>query len=116
MPFFGFGGGGGGFVGMQQQPSMNMGGIQNLNVSPVNGMNSFCDSQTDGNNWMGGLDPSSFGGQSLDQQLQRLRQIQQLQLFDHQIGGSQMGGFGNDSFSRIQAENAMNFRLNRQPC
>jgi hypothetical protein len=107
-------GGMNGLGGMNNLGGMN--GISGMNnMNSMNGINSLRDSQFPGQG-MGDFG-GAFGGQSsqLDQ-FQRLRQIQQMQLFESRMGGAQMQNLGNDTLARMQAENAMSRRLNRQPC
>jgi hypothetical protein len=91
----------GGFVGMNSMNAMN-------------GINSLRDAQFQ--QGMGDLS-GAFGIQpsQLDQ-LQRLRQLQHIQLLERQIGGGSIAGLSSDPFVRMQAENAIGFRLNRQTC
>ena len=96
------GGMGAGMGGMNGIPGMN-------SMNAMNGINSLRDSQFAGQG-MGDL--GGFGGQA---QFERLRHIQQMQLFENRMGGAQMP-MGNDTLARMQAENAMNLRLGRQPC
>ena len=81
-----------------------MGPMGGITFGGMNGMNSLRDS-------------AGFGagtGMGTDLELQRLRQLQQMQLLERQMGGATtgmggMGGLTNDSL-------AMNLRMGRQPC
>jgi len=94
--------------GMNNLSSMGaLGGMNNMNtMNTMNGINSLRESQFPSQG-MG-----NFGGQGQDLEFQRLRQIQQMQL----LPGAPMNCLSNDTLARMQAENAMGLRLNRQPC
>jgi hypothetical protein len=106
----------GGMGGIGSLGGMNnlgaMGGFGGMNS--MNGINSLRDAQfQQGMGDFGG----AFGAQpsQLDQ-FQRLRQFQQMQLLERQMGSGTIAGLSNDPFARMQAENAMGLRLSRQPC
>ena len=87
---------GGMMSGMNNMGGLGMGPMMN-SMNSMNGIES---------QMMPGMNGGEFD------QFQRLRQIQQMQLFESRMGGAQMG-LGNDALARMQAENAMNRRLNR---
>jgi hypothetical protein len=107
-------GGMNGMTGMNNLGGMNAGALGGMNnINAMNGINTLRDSAG-----MGDLGGAFGGGQTTSQldQFQRLRQIQQMQLFERQMGGGAPMPMGNDTFARMQAENAMSLRLNRQQC
>ena len=104
--------------GMSAMNGMNtMGGINGMNgmgnMNAMNGMNNLRESSAFQSQGMGDFG-SAFGGQSMDQ-FQRLRQLQQMQLLERQMGNPSITGLGGDPFSMMQAD-TMGLRMNRQPC
>lgn len=98
----------------QPRAPMNMGmqGMQNMNS--MNGINNLRESGFPGQ--QGGLGEFGYPGGGMDQ-FQRLRQFQQMQLLERQMGAGQMSGMGSDPYAMMQGgTDHMGRRLNRQQC
>lgn len=103
-------------MGQPRGGPMNMGmqGMQNMNS--MNGINNLRESGFPGQ--QGGMGEFGYPGGGMDQ-FQRLRQFQQMQLLERQMGAGQMPGMGGaaDPYAMMQqGTDHMGRRLNRQQC